>query len=415
MKDNYKVTTFVMDSGERYCMVVDRSSCLPVYYPTLFLTTQIRNRGDAFSTMLAAASNLVVLLRFLDNRGIDLEQRFLTKNFFKPYELDDLRDFAQRKQGKKLLVASSTPWLEDASSDTVDNGTLHSRLTTYAKYLGWYAMHILKTAEPGVVEQINEMLQHIKIRRPSKKRRNSEWQDRSLNDVQLDTLFEVIKPGSDLNPFSIDVQRRNRLMILLLFYLGIRGGELLNIRIQDIDFSTNRIRIFRRADELADSRTNQPHAKTRDRLLPLAESLVQELHSYIIQDRRKVRNAKKNDYLFVTYKLGPTVGNPISKGGYHKIFSVVRAVSPQLYAATGHSFRHTWNRKFSERMDAMNEQVSEERQEQLRSYLMGWRDSSGTAATYNKRFIQQKGFKAALALQEGNGTRLPKDMKNDDE
>lgn len=273
MKDNYKVTTFVMDSGERYCMVVDRSSCLPVYYPTLFLTTQIRNRGDAFSTMLAAASNLVVLLRFLDNRGIDLEQRFLTKNFFKPYELDDLRDFAQRKQGKKLLVASSTPWLEDASSDTVDNGTLHSRLTTYAKYLGWYAMHILKTAEPGVVEQINEMLQHIKIRRPSKKRRNSEWQDRSLNDVQLDTLFEVIKPGSDLNPFSIDVQRRNRLMILLLFYLGIRGGELLNIRIQDIDFSTNRIRIFRRADELADSRTNQPHAKTRDRLLPLAESL----------------------------------------------------------------------------------------------------------------------------------------------
>lgn len=87
-----------------------------------------------------------------------------------------------------------------------------------------------------------------------------------MNDVQLDTLFEVIKPGSDLNPFSIDVQRRNRLMILLLFYLGIRGGELLNIRIQDIDFSTNRIRIFRRADELADSRTNQPHAKTRPAL-----------------------------------------------------------------------------------------------------------------------------------------------------
>ncbi len=161
------------------------------------------------------------------------------------------------------------------------------------------------------------------------------------------------------------MQRRNRLMILLLFYLGIRGGELLNIRIQDIDFSANRIRIVRRADEQADSRTNEPNAKTRERLLPLAESLAQELHSYILQDRRKVRNAKKNDYLFVTYKSGPTLGNPISKGGYHKIFSVVRSISPQLYAATGHSLRHTWNRKFSERMDAMNEQVSEERQEQL--------------------------------------------------
>jgi hypothetical protein len=56
-----------------------------------------------------------LLLRFLDSRGIDLEQRFLTKNFFKPHELDDLRDFAQRKQAKKPLNASSTLGLDDAS------------------------------------------------------------------------------------------------------------------------------------------------------------------------------------------------------------------------------------------------------------------------------------------------------------
>lgn len=363
--------------------------------------------------MLAAASNLTMLLRFLDSRDIDLEKRFLNKDFFKLHELDDLRDFAQCKQGKRPLIASSTPWLKDAMIDTVHNGTQHSRLTTFSNYLHWYAMHILKTTELEVVEQLNTMAQQIKKRRPSKKLRNSELQDRSLSDVQLELLFEVIRPGSKLNPFSIDVQRRNRLMILLLFYLGIRGGELLNIRIQDIDFSTNRVRIVRRADERADSRTNEPNTKTRERILPLAESLVQKLHSYIIQDRRKVRNAKKNDYLFVTYKSGPTVGNPISKAGYHKIFSVVRTVSPQLYAATGHSLRHTWNRKFSEKMDAMDEKVGEERQEQLRSYLMGWRDGSGTSATYNKRFIRQKGFEAALALQEGSGTRLPEDMKND--
>ncbi|PNW66765.1 tyrosine-type recombinase/integrase [Aeromonas veronii] len=415
MEKTYGVTSFVMDSGERYCMVVDRSTGLPVYYPTLFLTTQIRNKGDAFSTMLAAASNIVMLLRFVESRGINLEQRFLTKDFFKPNELDDLRDFAQRKQGKRLSRAPSNTWLEDATIDTVDNGTQHSRLTTFANYLRWYAMHILKMAELEVVQQINAMAEQIKMRRPSKKCRNSDLQDRSLSDVQLDALFELIQPGSESNPFSIEVQHRNRLMILLLFYLGIRGGELLNIRIQDIDFSTNRIRVVRRADERADSRTNEPNAKTRERLLPLAESLVQELHCYITQDRRKIRNAKRNDYLFVTYKSGPTVGNPISKEGYHKIFSVVRAVSPQLYATTGHSLRHTWNRKFSERMDAMDEQVSEERQEQVRSYLMGWRENSGTAATYNKRFIQQKGFEAALALQNGNGTRLPEDMKNDAE
>ncbi|WP_244179668.1 hypothetical protein [Proteus genomosp. 4] len=73
MKNHYGLTTFIMDSGERYCMVMNRSSGLPVYYPTLYLTTQLRNRWDAFSTMSATTSNLVVLLRFLDIRGIDLE------------------------------------------------------------------------------------------------------------------------------------------------------------------------------------------------------------------------------------------------------------------------------------------------------------------------------------------------------
>lgn len=76
MEKNYRVTTFVMDSGERYCMVVDRASGLPMYYPTLFLTTQIRNREDAFSTMLAAANNFGYVVTLCRSRDIDLEQRF---------------------------------------------------------------------------------------------------------------------------------------------------------------------------------------------------------------------------------------------------------------------------------------------------------------------------------------------------
>ncbi|WP_337021490.1 hypothetical protein [Pantoea anthophila] len=69
MEKNYRVTIFVMDIGERYCMVVDRTSGLPMHYLTLSLTTQIRNKGNAFSTTLAAANNLVLLLRFLDSSG----------------------------------------------------------------------------------------------------------------------------------------------------------------------------------------------------------------------------------------------------------------------------------------------------------------------------------------------------------
>ncbi len=45
MDKNFSVNAFVIDSGERYCLVVDRSSNLPEYYTNLFLTTQMRNRG----------------------------------------------------------------------------------------------------------------------------------------------------------------------------------------------------------------------------------------------------------------------------------------------------------------------------------------------------------------------------------
>ncbi|WP_439836933.1 tyrosine-type recombinase/integrase [Aeromonas caviae] len=415
MEKIYGVNQFVMQSGERYCLVVDRSSGLPVYYPNLYITTQIRNRGAAFATMMAAASHLAILLRFMESRGINLEQRFLNKEFLNLHELDDLRDFAQHKKEKTSSQALSSPWSQLEDTNTVDNGTQYSRLTTFAHYLRWYARHIVTMAEQEVVEQINVMAEQIKARRPRKRGRNSFLEDRSLSDVQLDALFEVIRLGSEFNPFSIDVQARNRLMILLLFHLGIRGGELLNIRVQDIDFSSLTIRIVRRADEVADSRINAPNAKTRERLIPLSEKLSDELHKYIINDRRKVRNATKNDYLFVTYKSGPTLGQPISKAAYHKLITEIRAVSPQLHAVTGHMLRHTWNRKFSERMDTCAEPISEERQEMIRSFLMGWKEGSGTAATYNRRFIQQKGYEAALALQESNGTRLPEDMKHADE
>ncbi len=413
----YGVSRFVMESGERSCLVVDRSTGLPLYYPNLYLTTQLRNRSVAFATMEAEASHLVVFMRYLDRRRIDLEARILKKQFFKDFEIDALRDFTQKRLQKlpTEIQSDSMFTLEELEEATehVSNGTQYVRLTAIANYLCWYAKHRLEKAGQDVMEQIDAMCVQIKERRPEKKGRNDNRQDKSLSDEQLDALFEVIRPGSDLNPFVESVQRRNRLMILLLFHLGMRGGELLNIRIRDIDFSKNQLRIVRRADEKDDTRTSEPNAKTRGRLLPLGDVLVKELHDYITKDRRKVRNANRNDFLFVTYKEGPSQGGAISKPAYYKVIRVIRAVSPDLYAMSGHMLRHTWNRKFSERMDDMDVPLDEARQEQIRSFLMGWKDGSGTASTYNQRFIEKKGHEAALMMQKTSGTRVPGNLNDD--
>lgn len=391
-----------MSSGERYCLVIDRITQLPIYHPNLFITTQLRNKSDSFSTMLSAANNIAIFLRFLDDRDINLEERVLCRELFETYELDDLRDYTQRRFSK---VADEGCYV--GNEGVVSSITHYMRLTTIAQYISWYANHLIK--QPSTVEarQIKRVETQIKARRPVKKGRNRD-QDRSLNDDQLEVLFEVIKVGSEHNPFGEQVQRRNRLMILILYYLGIRGGELLNLRISDIDFSKHQLKVVRRADEKNDPRVQEPNAKTLERTTLLGEILSKEIHEYITKDRRKVTNAKRNDFLFITHKEGPTVGQPISKSSYYKVLNIVKTVSPDLYKLTGHKLRHTWNRKFSERMDSMDKPVSEEKQEQFRSYVMGWKQGSGTAMHYNKRFIQEQAQKAALELQSNSGTRLPK-------
>ena len=395
MINPFVTTSFSMDSGERYCLVVDRTTGLPIYHPNLFITTQLRNKSDSFSTMLSAANNIAIFLKFLKDRNINLEERILCRDLFEGYELDDLRDFTQQRFSKV------------SDGGVVSSITHYMRLTTAAQYLSWYTNHLIGQPNSDEAKRIRRIESQIKARRPTKKGRNKS-QDRSLDDGQIEILFEVLRLGSEHNPFTEQVQRRNRLIILLLYYLGIRGGELLNLRISDINFSKNQLKVVRRADEKDDPRVQEPNAKTLERTIPLGEVLSKELHEYILKDRRRVHEARKNDFLFITHKEGSTLGQPISKSSYYKLLNIVKFVSPELYRLTGHKLRHTWNRKFSEKMDSMDKPQSEEKQEQIRSYLMGWKQGSGTAMHYNKRFIEDKAQKAALTLQSDSGIRLPK-------
>lgn len=409
--------SFIVSSGERYCLLVSGSG-LPMFYPNLYVTTQVRNRSQSYSAMESALGGVSVLHRFLDESGENLEERFREGRFLEDSELDAIRDFCQLSfrrsrgsghSGSVVPLKGRKDSIEHVSAETE-----YVRLTVIAKYLRWLAEQITgSSADKAATLKITRMERILKSRRPVKKSRNAETDVKGLTDEQLDILFELFRPESEFNPFfDGSVAVRNRLIFLLLYHLGIRGGELLNIRIRDFDFASNQLVIARRADDKDDPRTDQPLVKTLDRRLPLKDTLAKEIHNYILKDRRHVRNASKNDFLFITHKAGPTQGQPLSKSAYKKIMSVVRSVSPSLFKFTGHQLRHTWNEKFSDQMDAMDDPPDEEQQEKIRSYLMGWREGSGTGATYNKRFIRKKASEAAMSLQEGM-TRMPDGMKDE--
>lgn len=400
-------------------MLVDNCSGLPLFYPNLFITTQVRNRSLSYSSMEAALSGLSVLMRYMEERGEKIEDRFQKGKLFNEYELDALRDFCQIKFRAHIAKEDYNGMFTLSElrefDEKVTSQTEYARLTVIAQYTRWLAEQLIGSSRDRFTAlQIAKMEKGLKARRPVKKKRNAEQYEKGLDEEQLSLVFELFRPESELNPFpDRSVRTRNRLIFLILYHLGIRGGELLNIRIRDIDFGRNQLVVVRRADEKDDPRTYQPLVKTLDRRLPMKDTLAKEIHDYILKVRKKIPNSNKNDFLFVTHKSGPTQGQPLSKSGYKKVIEVVRTASPALFNLTGHQLRHSWNAAFSNHMDGMNTPPSQEQQEKMRSYLMGWREGSGTALHYNKRFVRRKANEASLKLQEGM-IRLPKGFLNEE-
>ncbi|ELU7888511.1 site-specific integrase [Salmonella enterica] len=392
-----RINSFILSSAERYCLVIDNSTKLPIYYPNLFITTQIRNSSKSVSTMISAAASLIVLLNFINERNINLEERILTKKFFSLSEFDDLRDFTQKRHVSENI--SKVVSISKKKDTFITSQSHYNRLTVIYKYIEWLSLEITENQDKLFINNLNRCLRSIKAQRPAKKGRNNLIKSKALSKEDVDFLFEVIRLNSEFNPFKRETQRRNRLIILMLYMLGIRGGELLNIKIQDINFSSNQVSIIRRADEKSDLRVIQPLVKTNERIIPINDNLAKELYNYIQNERRKVAKNKKHDYLFVVHRRGLNEGNPLPITSYHRVIKTIKKAAPSLKTLTGHSLRHTWNLEFSKKLDSMDNPLSEERQEKIRSYLMGWKEDSGTAKIYNRRFINEKANEVALQLQ----------------
>ena len=135
----YRIVKCVWESGERYRMLVEAETGMPTWWPTLFITTQFRNTGKSVSTMEAALGAIQVLLSLAEGRGIDLEQRFVSRKLLERREVDDLCDFVQKTANGKGVVSP---------------GQHYNRLTDFAMYLQWLATEVLGnrgTMEEGLV------------------------------------------------------------------------------------------------------------------------------------------------------------------------------------------------------------------------------------------------------------------------
>ncbi|EED1933543.1 site-specific integrase, partial [Escherichia coli] len=359
-------------------------SNLPTYYQNLFLTTDIRNRGATASTMEIVATNLLIFSNFLDGRGIDIIERVELKKYLSVAEIDDLVRYAkQRFDRQKIINIKSTNYRFIAKR------TFSYRIHVFSRYLKWLCGLVHSSKGIHAKYEVDVFIESIRAHIPRNSSLNmNEISEKSLNEEEIKVLFRLLEIGGIENPFHKEVQVRNRLIFTLLLNLGLRAGELLNLKIDDFDLRDNTLSVVRRHDSKEDGRSYQPLVKTGERVIPLSDELAREIFDYISNSREKMTKRKKHNFLFVAHCTGKNAGEPLSISAYEKVISTLKRASPELYNLSGHRLRHSWNYMYSKGIEGA--ELEYNRRKDLRNYLMGWSKESIMCDRYNYKYISQQ-------------------------
>lgn len=136
------------------------------------------------------------------------------------------------------------------------------------------------------------------------------------NFISHDKLNEIFTSFNDSN---LDI--RNRLVIELLYATGLRVGELVNIKIKDIDFGAQSIKVLGKG--------------SKERYVFYNNTTKEVLKKYLVV--RKKLQKKENDYLLLNDK-----GTPIKEASVRKIIQTTLMKCGIKSKITPHTFRHTF-------------------------------------------------------------------------
>jgi integrase len=384
----YQVRLLVMSSGERL-PVLCTSDGQPVMGPMIYVLTELRAQGRASATIRHALQAIMVLQMTLDRHQIDLDARLKRRMHLQIHEVDLI-----------ARAANSPVRTNQGQSDRqLCRASAANRLHYILQYLRWHSMtHLMSLSSRSqeylaLRDRIDKACSALKARSPCLGVRSEIDQRQGLSAQHL-TVVQSVANGSRTAWQRGHAAARNQLILWWLLELGIRRGELAAVRLSDIDFQQRIVRIARRADAKCDPRANQPLAKTRARDLELSEDLCEATSDYVLKHRMLQGRARRHDFLFVA---GGT-GRPLSLPGLNKVFSDLRRSDLDLPASlTPHVMRHTWNDLFSETMEKLG--VAPEREQIMRSDLMGWSRTSETASTYTRRYVRARAGEAMKSMQ----------------
>lgn len=417
----------VLQSGERVPFLLDERG-LPLFYPTLFETSQLRNSGAAVNTIRNKLQDIEVLLRWEAANSRDLVAEFTVGRLLTLADVVSVRDFcgldmrfAGMAERRARRGVRDVTWLEArtalvAPRPSVSQAQQYNRLSTIADYLGFVASVVTQhRGRPEDARATAEMVTLIRRHRP---RGNVHFGDddpdaKSPPPGVIDRFMAAMAVDSPANPFHDPALRlRNAIIFGLLRWTGMRRGELLSLRIDQFDpGEESRVWVRRNQDDPSDARPYQPVSKTKERPLPISEELAGQIQEYILNVRAKVAPARKHPYLLVSHREGPTYGRPLSASALgSRIMATARSVAPEFSRIHPHAFRHYFNYELSLKIDAHNAEarahpddpsakpITEAEELDMRAFMNGHR-SVASGRFYTRRHVREEADRAVRTLQ----------------
>jgi len=408
-------------------ILVNNSSGQPLYHTTMYTMAKLRAKNQSTGTIEQSLRAITIFLIFLDSHEINFIERLKNGTILDLCEIDEITRLCKIPMKKinemfqndtNRTTRNNTKSLEQYrmslnlhKENEICGHTVSIRIIRIRDYILWITNEVLLSIDPKnnaympLLSKKNIVLSSMNAKIPSSRGKSTAEPREGLSHNYQTRLLEVIAPEAKENPWISDhVRKRNELMVLYLYLHGLRRGELLNIKISDIDFRKNEILIARRSDDSEDPRLNQPKVKTLARKLMISDNLAEKTKKYIQKERKNIPGSKKHPFLFVS----EIKGTPLSLNALNKVFRILRKkVEAFPSNLSPHVLRHTWNDIFSERME--EKKITEEKEKKIRSYLMGWSPTSDTAATYTRRYVRKKAQEVSLEMQR----KLIKDSIND--
>lgn len=429
---------YISEGGERFGLLVDDNG-IPDFWTTLYMTTNVRQ--EKHSTQKAFLNHLIhihIWEMAMGERIFERIQNYSVKSFdlsatqfYTDVEIQNLADhckletkttrrklldrYAKQRDDINLKILFPTYKIQDP---VVEKAQFNNRIIVCAEYLEFVAKNILR--EKSSFSNFLETIKNTKKAILSKKKKGGRSKN-NTNDPNKKSpppevfkqLMEIVEPSNVHNPYTISVRKRNYLLFKILYDTGCRAGEILQLKVSDINFAQCEIMVRSRHDDAEDMfRRDEPNAKTLERDIPISETLIDQIREYILNERRFIPNTQKHGFLFVSYK-GPTKGLPLSLIQFSRIIEKI-SINEELAKfiksngifierrVTRHGFRHNLNNKLSKSIDQHNrdaidegrihEVISEKKEIEQRMYINGHK-SEKSAEVYNLRHTKEQAEK----------------------